>query len=117
MRHGNKVRKFGREKNQRVALMKGLVLSLVKHGKITTTDAKARSLRPMIEKIVTRARKDTVANRRIVLAGLYNSKIATDKLFKEIGPKNVDRAGGYTRITKLPPRVSDGSKMSVIEFV
>ncbi len=117
MRHGNHNRKFGRVKNQRNALMKGLVLSLVRHGKITTTEPKARELRPLMEKFVTRAKINTTANKRLVLSRLYNSKIAMKKLFDEIAPKYADRKGGYTRITKLPPRKSDASKMAVIEFV
>ncbi len=117
MRHSNHNRKFGREKNQRNALMKSLMLSLIKHGKMTTTDAKARELRPAIEKLVTRAKVNTVANKRLVLARMYNSKIATKMLFDEIAPRYIERKGGYTRITKIAPRKSDSSKMAVIEFV
>jgi large subunit ribosomal protein L17 len=117
MRHHNNVRKFGRTKNQRNALLKGLVLSLIAHGKIETTEAKAKELRPFIEKIITKANVGTLASSRLVIAGLYNLKGASTKLIKEIAPKYKDRKGGYTRITKLPRRGGDASKMAVIEFI
>jgi large subunit ribosomal protein L17 len=118
MRHHNSVRKFGREKNVRNALMKGLVLSLIKHERITTTEAKAKELRPMIEKLVTLGKKTkTIAGRRLIASRLYNSAIGTKKLVEEIAPKYEKRAGGYTRIMKLPPRLGDGSKMAIIEFI
>ncbi|MEI6400067.1 MAG: 50S ribosomal protein L17 [bacterium] len=117
MRHSNSVRKFGRTRNGRNALLKGLVLSFIEHGKITTTLAKAKELRPTVEKMITRAREDNLANRRIILAGLYNNEMAVNKLFGEIAPEYKKRTGGYTRITKLPQRVSDGSPMAVIELV
>lgn len=117
MRHHNNTRKFGRTKNQRVALLKSLVLALITRGKIKTTEAKAKELRPKIEKLVTRAKTNTLASRRIVLAGLYNNTTATAKLFKDIAPQYTERKGGYTRITKLPRRITDGAPMAVIEFV
>jgi large subunit ribosomal protein L17 len=117
MRHHNANRTFGRSKNQRAALLKGLVVSLVSHERIETTEAKAKELRPKIEKMVTRAKNPTLANKRLLLAGLYNDEKAVKKLVDAIAPRYTERAGGYTRITKLVPRKGDGSKMAVIEFV
>lgn len=82
-----------------------------------TTEAKAKSLRPFVEKLVTRARKARLADRRMVTSKLGNEKKATKKLMDDIAPRFVERPGGYTRITKLPPRYSDASPMAVIEFV
>jgi large subunit ribosomal protein L17 len=117
MRHHNNKRKFGREKNQRNALMKGLALSLIEHESILTTEAKAKELRPYMEKLVTLGLKDTLATKRLILGRLYNNNTLTTKLMKTLAPRFADRNGGYTRITKLAPRLSDASKMAVIEFV
>jgi large subunit ribosomal protein L17 len=117
MRHHNNVRKFGRNKNQRNALMKGLMLSLIAHGKIETTEAKAKELRPMIEKLITKANVGTFASNRLVISRLYNLKSEANKLINEIAPKYKGRNGGYTRITKLPRRTGDASKMAIIEFI
>lgn len=115
MKHAKKGRKFGRERDQRKALMKSLVFNLIKDEKIKTTEAKAKELRPVVEKIVTRAKVDNLANRRI-LAGRIG-QIATKKVFNDIAPKYKDRNGGYTRIIKVAPRKSDASRMAIIEFV
>jgi large subunit ribosomal protein L17 len=117
MRHHNTKRKFGREKNQRNALMHSLALNLIIKEKIKTTEAKAKELRPFIEKLVTHAKTDTVAKRRLVASKIANRKGETKKLFEKIAPKYKDRAGGYTRILKLGPRKSDGAEMAYIEFV
>jgi len=117
MRHHNNKRKFGREKNQRKALEKSLVLNLIIREKIKTTEPKARELRPAIEKLVTRAKKDNLANRKTILSKLYNRKSEVKKLFEKIAPKYADKKGGYTRILKLGVRKSDGAKMAIIEFV
>lgn len=117
MRHHNNVRKFGRNKNQRNALMKGLALSLIAHGRIETTEAKAKELRPMIEKLITKANVGTLASHRIVLSRLYGRGAETKTLIEKIAPKYKDQKGGYTRITKLPRRLGDSSAMAVIEFV
>lgn len=117
MRHGNHNRKFGRVTSQRDALLKGLVLALIKHGRIETTEAKAKELRPHIEKLITKANEGTLHSHRLILSRLYNLKAETKTLIEKIAPKYKGRTGGYTRITKLPQRLSDASKMSVIEFV
>lgn len=117
MRHHNNIRKFGRTKNQRHALIKGLMLALIAHGKIETTEAKAKELRPFIEKMVTKANIGTLASRRLVISRLYNLTSEANKLINEIAPKYKGRSGGYTRITKLPRRGGDASKMAIIEFI
>jgi len=117
MRHGNNVRKFGRTASQRQALLKGLMLALIAHGKIQTTDAKAKELRPAIEKMITKANVGTLASRRLVISRLYNLTSEANKLIDEIAPKYKGQAGGYTRITKLPRRAGDASKMAIIEFI
>ncbi len=116
MRHHNVVRKFGRETGQRKALMRSLAESLVIHGKIVTTEAKAKSLRPFMEKLVTRGRSDTLASRRLLISRLGSTTIVK-KMIDEISKKYKDRKGGYTRITKLGQRLGDGSPMALIEFV
>jgi len=117
MRHHNNVRKFGRTSSQRNALLKGLVLALIAHGKIETTEAKAKELRPFIEKMITKANVGTLASKRLVISRLYGLTSEANKLIGEIAPKYKTRTGGYTRITKLPRRQGDASKMAVIEFI
>lgn len=114
MKRGNK-RKFGRERNQRNALTKSLETALIEYGRITTTEAKAKSLVPEISKLITLAKKQTLAARRQALKTLGAK--ATDKLMKDVAPRFLDRKGGYTRITKLGQRRSDGSPMAIVEFV
>lgn len=115
MRHLKKSRKFHRERDQRKALMKSLVTALVSHGRIRTTEAKAKELRPAMEKMISKARVKTP--RAIQLARKMLAPAIARKLFDEIAPKYRERKGGYTRIIKLGMRTSDGSKMAQIEFV
>lgn len=115
MNHHKANRKFGREKNVRNGLMKSLALSLVVNGKIKTTEPKARELRPFVEKMITEGRAGTLASKRSLTAKI--GVVGAEKIVKDISPKYKTRAGGYTRITKLPARLSDGSLMAVIEFV
>jgi large subunit ribosomal protein L17 len=117
MRHHNANRKFGRAKNGRNALLKGLAASLLIHERILTTEAKAKELRPNVEKMLTKAKNPTLANRRLLMSGLYNNAEVVEKLLSQIAPRYMERPGGYTRITKLTPRKGDGSPMAVIEFV
>ena len=117
MRHHNANRKFGRPRNQRKALLQGLAVSLVRDEKIMTTEARAKELRPMIEKLITKARNNTLANRRMIITRLGNQPATAKKLIDEIAPKYTERAGGYTRITKLPVRGGDASPRAIIEFV
>jgi large subunit ribosomal protein L17 len=115
MRHHRKIKSFDRDRKGRVALMRALAVSLVRHGAIVTTEAKAKALRPAIEKLVTHARTGTLSARRLVAAKIGDASAA--KLIKEVAPKYGERKGGYTRITKLPIRASDAAKMAQIEFV
>jgi len=116
MRHQQKGRKFGRIKGKRVAFLKGLAINLIEKEAIVTTDARAKELRPIIEKHITLARKGTLAGLRLLVARL--SKKAAMKLFYDIAPRYKERAGGYTRIVKLSgQRVGDAAKKSRIEFV
>ncbi|MEK7109175.1 MAG: 50S ribosomal protein L17 [Patescibacteria group bacterium] len=115
MRHGNVNRKFGRERGQRKALLKSLARSLVLRGKITTTIAKAKEIRPFVEKMVTRGRTDTVANRRLLVAALGDE--TTAKKLVTTAKNYEGRAGGYLRITKMGPRKGDAAQMALIEFV
>ncbi|MSU55571.1 MAG: 50S ribosomal protein L17 [Candidatus Taylorbacteria bacterium] len=116
MRHHDNIRKFGLERGQRVALLKSLALALVTNKKITTTEAKAKEIRPFVEKLVTRAKIKTLASRRLLTSRL-GSPEGVKELVDTLAPKYEKRAGGYTRIVKLPRRLSDGSAMAVIEFV
>ncbi|MDB5224612.1 MAG: ribosomal protein [Candidatus Adlerbacteria bacterium] len=115
MRHGNHNRKFGRKTGQRSALLKSLARSLVIKGKITTTEAKAKEVRPMVEKMVTRGKSDTLQNRRMLIASLGDVRTA-NKLIKTAEDYKT-RAGGYLRIVKMGPRKGDASPMALIEFV
>jgi len=116
MRHHNKNRKFGRPSNQRHALLKSLACSLIRDEKIVTTEAKAKELRPFIEKIVTNGKIDSVTTRRVIKAKIGSEEM-TGKLVSEISNKYIERNGGYTRIIKLPLRKTDAAKMAQIEFV
>ena len=116
MRHHNGNRKLSRETAGRDALLRGLAASLIKNGRITTTLAKAKEVRPFVEKMVTKAKKGTIADRRILVARLQ-SEVIVRKLFDDVAPQMKDRLGGYTRITKLTPRTSDQAAIAVIEFV
>lgn len=117
MRHHNKNRKFGRPRNQRKALLRSLCMALIKSGKIKTTEAKAKEVRPFVEKLITKGKDKSIASRRVAASRLCNNKAAVKKLFDEIAPKYALRQGGYTRIIKLPARKSDSARMAVIEFV
>lgn len=117
MRHSNKNRTLGRTAGQRAALLRGLSVSLIRDGKITTTLAKAKELQPRIERLVTFAKKNTIAARRTVASrlGEPQSTIIT-KLFSDIAPKFNERNGGYTRVVKMG-RMPSGRDEAVIEFV
>lgn len=114
MRHLKKGRKFGRVANQRRALMKALALSFSVSGRIRTTEAKARALRPLLEKFLTRAKEPTVANRRILQA--FFSSPAAARVIALAAAVRV-RPGGYTRIVKMGPRRRDSAKMAILELV
>ncbi len=115
-RHGYRGRKFGRERDQRTALMKGLATSLVEYETIETTYAKAKELVPYIEKLITKAKKGGLHNYRQVQGGL-STKEATDKLVNEIAPKLAGRTSGHVRVTRTRTRVGDNAQLATIEFV
>lgn len=110
-----KHRKFGREKNVRGALLARLTEALVSHGKIKTTEARAKTIRPLVERLVTMARRNDLASRRLV--GKRIGPKATRFLVETLAPRYHDRRGGYTRITKIPSHRKDGARMAMIEFV
>jgi len=116
MRHRHGYRKLGRTSAHRKALLANLSISLIEHGKIETTAVKAKELRSYIEKLITTAGKNDSNAHRAVFAALQ-SKEATKTLVNELAPKYVDRAGGYTRITRTRIRRGDATPMAFIELV
>jgi large subunit ribosomal protein L17 len=116
VRHGKKNRKLGRTTAHRIAMFRNQLSSLVIHGRIVTTLPKAKELRPVAERLVTRGKSDTVHARRIAGRWVADRDLIK-KLFTEIAPRFADRPGGYTRIVKLGPRHGDGAEMAILEFV
>lgn len=117
MAYTRKARIFNRPANQRRALLKSLARSLIIHESISTTEAKAKQLRPFVERLVTQGKKGTIANRRLASKRLGDDA-AVKKLFDTIAPRYADRAGGYTRVVKRTKRGStDASKLAYIAFV
>ena len=116
MRHRKAGRQLRRTSEQKLALMRNLATSLIEHGAIETTEAKAKELRPFVEKLITKAKTGTLHSRR--LAGRHIQKReAADKLFQEIGPRYATRKGGYTRILKTGHRKGDGADLARIELI
>ena len=97
--------------------MNSLALNLIMREKIKTTEPKAKELRPFIEKLITRAKQDSLSTRRLLAARLQNRRREVKKLCEVIAQRYQKKQGGYTRILKLPPRKSDGARLAVIEFV
>lgn len=116
MRHRVAGRHLGRETSHRMALYRNLVTDLLRYEKITTTEAKAKEIRPMAERIITLGRRGDLHARRQALRFLYDPKVVK-KVFDDIGPRMKDRPGGYLRITALEPRKGDGARMATIELV
>lgn len=116
MRHQKRVAKLGRTASHRKALMMNLAISLIKHGKIKTTDAKAKELRRVVERLITYGKRGTVHHRRMAYKVL-NDRTMVKQLFDHIAPQYTDRNGGYTRIIKLGFRDNDSAAVSLIEFV
>jgi len=117
MRHQRSTSKLGRDAKHRKALLSNLAVSLIEHNRIKTTLAKAKAVRPFVEKLVTKAKKNTLHTRRMALADLRHNRDAVHTLFAEVGPRCATRQGGYTRIIKLGPRPSDSAAMAFIEWV
>lgn len=116
MRHRKKVVKLHRKKSHKEALLRNLSTALILNSKIKTTLAKAKALKPVIEKLISKAKKQDLATKRAIYGYLYK-KEAVKKLINEIAPKFKDRTGGYVRIIKLGIRKGDGASMAKIEFV
>jgi large subunit ribosomal protein L17 len=115
MRHRSAHRKLGRKTEHRISLLRNLAASLISHGRIRTTEAKAKELRPFVEKLVTLGKRDSLHARRHALAILPRRDVVT-KLFGDVSPRFSERPGGYTRILKLAHRQGDGASMAFIEF-
>ncbi len=109
-------RKLSRYRDQRIALLRGLVSELILHERITTTLAKAKETRVMAEKLITHGKKGTLHHRRLALAQVPH-KHTVEKVFDDVAPRYAERAGGYTRIIKLGPRQGDAASMAIIELV
>ena len=117
MRHGKVHRKLGKKPQHRRAMFANMAAALIKHEQITTTLPKAKELRPVVEKLVTLAKKGGLHARRQALSTLAQDKFAVYKLFEDLAPRYAERPGGYTRILKLGPRKSDSTEMVFIELV
>ncbi len=116
MRHRKAGRKLGRSSGHRRALYRNLVTDLFRYEKIVTTEAKAKEVRGLAEKMITLGKEGSLASRRRVLAFVYNKQIV-DKVFDEFATRYAQRAGGYTRIVKLGSRLGDGAPISQLEMV
>ncbi|MGM0476177.1 MAG: 50S ribosomal protein L17 [Pseudomonadota bacterium] len=116
MRHRRKTRRFGRDSSHRQAMFKNMAGSLFEHELIKTTVPKAKELRRVAEPLITLAKEDTVANRRLAFSRL-RSKEMVSKLFDELGPRYAQRPGGYLRILKCGYRHGDGAPMALVELV
>jgi len=116
MRHQKKIKHLDRNAAGRKALLRGLATSVIIYEKIKTTKAKAKALKPMVEKLITLAKKNDLTAKRELLKVLYHKK-AIDKILEVLGPKYKERKGGYTRIIKLGRRAGDAAEMVQIEFV
>lgn len=115
MRHQKAGRKFGRNPSQRKALLRQLAISLIMNDRITTTEAKAKELRGVVEKLVTIAKSDSDHHRRLVMSKIDNEK-AMKRLFDEVAPRFDSNNGGYTRMAKLGVRRGDAAPLVLIEF-
>lgn len=110
------MRKLGRPSGHRKMLLRNMTTDLFKYGRIETTEARAKEVRPMAEKIITLAKRNDLAARRLVLADVLD-ETTVKNLFEEIAPKYQDRNGGYTRIVKIGPRQGDSAPRAVLELV
>jgi large subunit ribosomal protein L17 len=116
MRHRKSGRKLGRDSAHRKALYGNLASALIEHGRIKTTEAKAKEVRPIVEEMITLGKRGDVAAQRHAVAFL-RSKAIVHTLFAEVAPRFAERPGGYTRIVKIGPRQGDAARMVYLEFV
>lgn len=116
MRHLKQGRRLGMPGDRRRALLRGLMSALLRHGRIKTTEARAKELRPRIERLITIGKRGDLSARRLALSYLPD-KVMVEKLFEEVAIRYSDRPGGYTRITKIGPRKGDAAELVFIELV
>lgn len=117
MRHLKKGKKFHRISGRRRSFLRNLANDLIRSGRIETTEARAKALRPAVERLVSVAKRQTLASRRLLLRRVHNKSVV-EKLFVDVAPRYAERKGGYLRITKLAKsRRRDGSRLAKIEFV
>jgi large subunit ribosomal protein L17 len=116
MRHQRAGKKLGRDASHRKALYSNLAGSLIVHGRVRTTEAKAKAVRPVAEKMITLGRRGDIHARRQAMAYLRSQEVV-HQLFADVAPRFVDRPGGYTRIVKIGPRPGDSAPMAYLEFV
>ncbi len=116
MRHRKAGRKHGRDSAQRRALHAGLASALIEHGRIRTTEAKAKEVRPIVEEMITLGKRGDVAAHRQAVAFLRSKPVA-HRLFAEVAPRFAERPGGYTRVVKIGPRQGDAAPMAYLELV
>jgi large subunit ribosomal protein L17 len=116
VRHGRTGKKLGRDSSHRRALYSNLACSLIEHGRIRTTEAKAKAVKPYAEKMITLGRRGDLHARRQVLSELRSQEVV-HQLFADVAPRMADRPGGYTRIVKLGPRPGDAADMVYLELV
>lgn len=107
---------MGRPTDHRLALFRNLVTDLLKHEKIITTEAKAKEVKGLAEKIITLGKRGDLHSRRQVMRFVYDKKVV-DKVFAELGPRYADRPGGYSRLIKIGPRLGDGARMAQLQLV
>ncbi len=117
MRHNKATPKLSRSASHRKALLMNLSREVINHERIKTTQAKAKAVKPEVEKLITLGKRGDLHARRQALAALGQDKFIVYKLFEEVAPRYVDRPGGYTRILKLGPRPSDATEMVYLELV
>ena len=117
MRHGKQKGKLSRDSAHRKALMRNLCREVIDHERIETSQAKAKAVKPQLEKLITLAKRGDLHARRQALSELGQDKFLVHKLFEEIAPRYAERPGGYTRIVKLGPRRSDSTEMVFLELV
>jgi large subunit ribosomal protein L17 len=117
MRHRRNRHQLSRSASHRKLLLRNLCKELIDHERIRTTEAKAKAVKPEVEKLITLGKRGDLHARRLALSALGQDKFAVYKLFEEVAPRYADRSGGYTRILKLGPRRSDASEMVYLELV
>jgi len=117
MSHRIDGRKLSRKQGPRLALFKNMIVSVLRYEKIQTTEAKAKEIRPRVERVITLAKRGDLAARRQVIAEFPNEPLVVDKLFDEIAPKYADRTSGYTRIVRIGRRLGDSAEIVQLELI